>query len=265
MRWRWWKRGRNRPGRASRKDLEETRYESAPRPQPSRQAGSSFVGTHRASPTSSPRLTDLCGDWLTTILTLREVARPPEAARVQARIEQHRSRFETEAKNASFEPADVEAAVLVLTAFSDEVANGTIGVLWKSRLQFASYGHTQAGERVFSELLVRLRKDLRKNIQALEVACLCLLLGFEGKLAGEPLEKRTAHISGLMNDIASVRGSSPPPLAPDAVRPERWVGKVGGQVPLGMTIAGFFLALALVWLLIVVLVGNYAGSVGSLG
>jgi type IV/VI secretion system ImpK/VasF family protein len=169
--------------------------------------------------------------------------------------------FKVAAHNAAFESEDIEDAVLALVAFADAVASKVVGVTWNNRLQFEVYGHRRAGTDVSQKLLPKLRANAWKHIQALEVAGQCLLLGFEGELAGKSAEEQSAFVASVMNDIAGVRGTALPPLAPEAVRPVRGAGTVGGAIPLAWTIAGFVLALALVWSIVVISVGHHAHSV----
>lgn len=253
-----WSHRPTRSRSAGRGELDATVFQTPRESRTERADGGSSQLLRPAS--SAARLTDLCEEWFAAILSLREAAAAPEPDALRAKMVQLMTAFKVAARNAAFESADIDAAVFALVAFADAVASKVVGVTWNNRLQFEVYGHRRAGTLFSQELLVRLRADVWKNIQALEVACQCLMLGFEGELAGESAEKQSAFVASVINDIASVRGTALPPLAPEAVRPVRGVGTVGGAIPLAWTVAGFVLALALVWLIVVISVDHHAHS-----
>ncbi len=99
----------------------------------------------------------------------------------------------------------------------------------------------------FYERLDELRKDRSKRIEALEVAATCLALGFEGRLALSP-DARVELIRNLILDVAAVRGTGEPPLAPFVIRKDRIPVQAVSLVPRWMMAVAFVVALLLLWL-----------------
>jgi type VI secretion system protein ImpK len=97
---------------------------------------------------------------------------------------------EHEAATRGCDPDDVAQAKFAVVAFLDESVlscRSPVFADWTRKpLALEFYGHLVAGETFFQQLQRVLRRsDSSQTADLLEVYCLCLLLGFKGKAAGE--------------------------------------------------------------------------------
>lgn len=225
---------------------------AAPAPEP--------AGTTRGTAAKSARgrrLVDLAADWITFVAALRGGVEIAEPARVRERAEALRESFQNQAKVAGFTDEDIDAAQFFLTAFLDETIRRSKGKgreEWIPRpLQLEWFQTNNAGVE-FYEKLEELRKERSRRIEAIEVAACCLALGFEGRLAlaGEKrIERRMALLNELTLDVAAVRGTGVPPLAPRVIARDRAAGATGmPEIPRWITAAAFALIALLLWLVI---------------
>lgn len=198
------------------------------------------------------RLMDLCIDWLSMIVAMRQVADPSLSAdAIRTRTLELKSRLEQDGARFGVNAVDVEAAVFALIAFLDESvlrAGGAVRDAWIARpMQLELFGTNVAGDEFFDRL-DRLRRERESRIDAIEVYVCCLAFGFMGRygMAGpERIQQLLAQVEG---DINAVRGTGRRPLAPHAERPDDAGGTVAGKFPLWMALAVFVPALFLFWL-----------------
>jgi len=224
------------------------------------------VGEAAAAPSPEPvgarasargrRLVDLAADWITFVAALRGGVEIAEPARLRERAEALRESFQNQAKVAGFTDEDIDAAQLFLTAFLDETIRRSKGKAreeWIPRpLQLEWFQTNNAGVE-FYEKLEELRKERSRRIEAIEVAACCLALGFEGRLAlaGEKrIERRMALLNELTLDVAAVRGTGVPPLAPRVIARDRAAATGVPEIPRWITAAAFAVIALLLWLVI---------------
>jgi type VI secretion system protein ImpK len=200
------------------------------------------------------RLVDLCSDWLSMAVALRQAPSPNlDANLIRTRALELKARLEQDGARSKVNPVDVEAASFGLVAFLDESAiraGGALRDAWFQRpLQLELFGTNRAGEEFFTRL-DGLRRDREARIESLEVYACCLAFGFQGQLGMAGPEKVKAVLSEVDNDIAAVRGTGRRPLAPHAARPDDAGGNITGKFPIWLALAVFVPAIVLSWLLV---------------
>jgi len=200
------------------------------------------------------RLVDLCSDWLSMVVALRQAPSPDlDATLIRTRSLELKARLEQDGSRSGVNPVDVESASFALVAFLDESAiraGGALRDAWFQRpLQLELFGTNRAGEEFFARL-DGLRRDREARIAALEVYACCLAFGFLGQLGMAGPERVKAVLTEVDNDIAAVRGTGRRPLAPHAARPDDAGGTIAGKFPIWLALAVFVPALVLTWLLV---------------
>lgn len=200
------------------------------------------------------RLVDLCSDWLSMVVALRQAPSPNlDANLIRTRATELKARLEQDGARSKVNPVDVEAASFALVAFLDESAiraGGALRDAWFQRpLQLELFGTNRAGEEFFTRL-DGLRRDRDARIEALEVYACCLAFGFQGQMGMAGPERVKAVLSEVDNDIAAVRGTGRRPLAPHAARPDDAGGNITGKFPIWLALAVFVPAIVLTWLVI---------------
>lgn len=212
------------------------------------------------------RLLDLASEWLLLVLTLRGASELNDPAGLRAQLIEQKGKLEQAAREHGMSTADVESAVFSLVAFSDESvlrSKGAARDAWISRpLQLELFGQNIAGEEFFTRL-ERLRRERQHRIDALEVAYACLAFGFLGKYGLSGPEKVQALLAEVEGDIAAVRGTSRPVLAPNAVRRDPLEEGAASGIPVWLSIAVFVPALLLVWIILGLIANLHAGRVAG--
>ena len=209
-----------------------------------------------------PRLVDLCGEWLTLIVTLGRAEALPDPTGLRARVMEIKSRLEDAASRHGFSAADAEAASFALVAFLDETilnSSGPARDQWLAKpLQLELYGQMVGGEEFFDRL-DRLRREREERIEALEVYFCCMAFGFSGKYKLSGPERIRSLLAEVERDIAAVRGPSQRPLAPHATRRDAFKEAAQG-IPMWISLLVFIPATLLVYLLIMLVTRLSAGS-----
>lgn len=200
------------------------------------------------------RLLDLCSDWLSMIVALRQVADPTlDAEKIRTRSLELKARLEQDGARHGVNAVDVEAAVFALIAFLDESvlrAGGAARDTWVARpLQLELFGTNIAGDEFFDRL-DRLRRERESRIEAIEVYACCLAFGFLGRFGMAGPERVQQLLAQVEGDINAVRGTGRRPLAPHAERPDDAGGTVAGKFPLWLALAVFLPGLLLFWLVL---------------
>ena len=200
------------------------------------------------------RLVDLCSDWLSMVVALRQAPSPNlDANLIRTRALELKARLEQDGSRSKVNPVDVEAASFALVAFLDESAiraGGALRDAWFQRpLQLELFGTNRAGEEFFTRL-DGLRRDRDARIEALEVYACCLAFGFQGQMGMAGPERVKAVMTEVDNDIAAVRGTGRRPLAPHAARPDDAGGNITGKFPIWLALAVFVPAIVLTWLVV---------------
>src|SRR5262249_36809636 len=124
------------------------------------------------------RLVDLCSDWLSMIVAIRQGADPsldPQA--IRNRTLELKARLAQDGARSGVHTVDVEGAAFALVAFLDETvlrSGGSARDAWIARrLQVELFGTANAGDEFF-ERLARLRRERDQRIESLEVFACCL-------------------------------------------------------------------------------------------
>jgi type VI secretion system protein ImpK len=212
-----------------------------------------------------PRLVDLCGEWLTLIVTLGRAESLPDPVGLRARAMEIKSRLEDSSRQHGFSAADAEAASFALVAFLDETilnSSGPARDQWLAKpLQLELYGQMVGGEEFFDRL-DRLRREREERIEALEVYFCCMAFGFSGKFKLSGPERIRSMLAEVERDIAAVRGPSQRPLAPHATRRDAFKEAAQG-IPMWISLLVFIPATLLVYLLIMLISRFAAGGAAN--
>lgn len=206
------------------------------------------IGSHAAE----PRLPELCGDLFAFALSLRTAKDPGDAAQLFATIGGLLERLSRRARDAGVDSAHLDAARYSLCALLDEIVLGSrwaIKTQWMQKpLQMAYFGDFTAGEQFFRRL-DDLRRDSAHDVDAIEVAALCLAAGFRGKyadLAG--MQKIDDLLAALNQEIRSARGAQTRALSRPFERADVAPAQAARRLPMWVLAAagtGFLLILLL--------------------
>jgi type VI secretion system protein ImpK len=161
---------------------------------------------------------------LTAIVRLREGRQvPTDASAFRAQMKTLLAQADQESRRMGYPPEFVKISVYSVIAYLDETVLATPGPLsaaWVGRpLQEEIFGDTVAGETFFrhvEELLTR--QDSAYVADVLEVALLCMLLGFKGRYATSSGNEIRALTAAVGEKIRRIRGGLAP-LAPRAAPP----------------------------------------------
>jgi type VI secretion system protein ImpK len=153
-----------------------------------------------------------------------------------------------------------------LVAFLDESVRREAGPArdaWNvESLQKKLYGADVAGEEFFDRL-EQLRRDRERRADAIEIYYACLALGFKGRFGISGPEALRALMTDLERDLAAVRGVTPRPLSPHALRHGDYVEVATETLPVWMVLAVLVPAVVLVWLVILLLARHGAGGIAD--
>jgi type VI secretion system protein ImpK len=138
---------------------------------------------------------------------------------------------------------------------------------WSS-LQSEMYEKAIAGEGFFDRLnTLRNRRDSARLAEVLEVYCLCLLLGYEGRYASDRKSELRELTNELRERIESVRGTgslSPYPLSVVEEAGGRQISSSEAALKRWRIYALASIALAvLIWLLFRLTLGVQAGGIAE--
>ena len=181
-------------------------------------------------------------------------ASTPDPAELHERCLRTLRQFEADARDAGVPAEQIRAAHYALCAALDDVVLSTPWGAqsgWGARTLVASFHkEVRSGERFF-DLLAGMQKDPGRYLQALEVAYLCLALGFQGRyrLAPRGASELDRHREGLYQLLVQMRGNWERELSPHwkgvhaPHRPARrgvpaWVGLAAAACVLGVGWAG---------------------------
>jgi type VI secretion system protein ImpK len=211
-------------------------------------------------------LVDLCSDFLALVAAVRHADGAAEPVALRRRALELKTTLEQRAREIGIPSADVETATFALVALLDETvlrSRGAAKDAWmRTPLQLELYGQTVAGEE-FYERLDALRRDRSGRIEALEVCCACLALGFGGRhnLAGP--EKLAEILAEVGRDVQAVRGAPPRSLSPHLDPGGEYADAGGTGVPIWLSTLAFVLGTALVWLVIKLLAAHGAAGMAA--
>ena len=197
-------------------------------------------------------LLDQCADLFLVVFRIRDgsdVGHPDDLRKNIASLFQ---KLERQARTEGNSEEDLKAVRYALCALIDETilnSRWSFRDQWKDRpLALDYFDDLVAGEHFF-DLLGRVRKKGRTKVELLEVFCLCLIVGFQGKYKGTGREELAQATRDLVSEAVSLRGGRSP-LAPHWKIPEERVEHPVASVPRwALFAAGGSLALvALVYL-----------------
>lgn len=193
--------------------------------------------THRAS---AQTMLDLCADLFFLVFRIRDgndVGHPDD---LRKNITQLFQKLDRQTKSEGRSEEDVKAARYALCALFDETilnSRWSFRDQWKDRpLALDYFDELLAGEHFF-DLLGRVRKKGRSKVELLEVFCVCLLAGFQGKYKLTGQDELAQATRTLVNEAISMRGGRSP-LAPHWKIPEERVERPVASVPRWALIAG---------------------------
>ena len=152
-------------------------------------------------------------------LQLRHSAQAPDVLRLREQAEVQVRKFEARVHDARCSPESVLTARYVLCAALDEaVLNAPWGERsgWAQRTLLVTFHGESYGGAKFFAILDRLREDVPRHIELLELLYLCMALGFAGRYQIEPdgVLRLSAIQDDLYRRIRSQRGSAPETLSP---------------------------------------------------
>ncbi len=207
-----------------------------------------------AGSTGSKTLVDLCRDAFLLIFHIRGGNDPGHPDDLRKSIAAMLRTFDGQAAKSGHSEEDAKASRYALCALIDETmlnSRWSFKDQWAARpLQLEYFGEQLAGERFF-DLLDRVRQKARKKADLLEVFCVVLILGFQGKYkmrAGDELASLTHEV---VQEVQQYRGGAPG-LSPHWKVPEERVERPRQTVPVWAWVAGTA-AVALVIVVYVVL------------
>lgn len=198
--------------------------------------GTDFGTAARASQT----LPDLCREAFLLVFHIRSGNDPGHPDDLRKSIAAVFQNISGKASRSGYSDEDVKATRYALCAMIDETilnSRWSFKDQWAARpLQLEHFGEQLAGERFF-DLLDRVRQKGRRKADLLEVFCIVLILGFQGKYkmrGGEELNQLTQEIA---REVQGYRGGTGG-LSPHWKIPEERVEKPPQTVPVWAWAAG---------------------------
>jgi type VI secretion system protein ImpK len=160
--------------------------------------------------TGSPQtLLDLCGDSFLLIFHIHGANDPGHPEDLRKSVSLLFQNLERQAKRQGQSDEDIKATQYALCALIDETILNSRWAFkdqWTERpLQLEYFGEHMAGERFF-DLLARIRQKGSRKVDLLEVFCMCLILGFQGKYKLGGQEELAQLTRTLMEEAISFRG-----------------------------------------------------------
>ena len=210
-----------------------------------------FDETAWESPAAKPRtILDLCTEAFLLVTRVREGQDPGHPDDLRQRISSAFLTLERGAQKSGYAEEDVKAARYALCALIDESllnSHWSFRDQWAERtLQLEHFDDHMVGDKFFT-LLGSIRDKGRKKADLLEVFCLSLILGFEGKYKLQDRDALQQLIRTLVDEVDTYREGSPG-LSPRWKVPEEPREPPPRAVPAWMLISG---AVALVFVLAV--------------
>ena len=207
----------------------------------------------------SVTLRELSKDFISMVLMVRRGQQVESVDAFLNSIDEFFRTFEREAHKAGYTAEQAKDAQYALCAFLDESVLNTPTSNARQHielhpLQYKYFGVHLAGEGVFDKLDT-LRRDVRANVDVLEVYHLCLALGFQGKYRLDKGDELRYLTNTLGQDIARYRAALPEALAPHWQLPDQVGQMLRHEVPLWVYLV----------LIVLVCVGVYALLNGLLG
>jgi type VI secretion system protein ImpK len=195
---------------------------------------------HGSSADNRRTLADLCADAFFLIFHIRSGKDPGSPENLKKEIALMVADIDKQGKRLGCAEEDIKATRYAVLALIDETVLNSQWAYkdqWADRpLQLEYFGEHMAGERFF-DLLERVRQKGSRKVDLLEVFCIVLILGFQGKfkLSGrDELDKLTREVVG---EVTKYR-SGVPPLSPHGKIPDEPVEKPSNAIPAWFWITG---------------------------
>jgi type VI secretion system protein ImpK len=189
---------------------------------------------------SAQSLVDLCRDAFLLIFHLRAGHDPGHPDDLRKSIGALFQTLGAKAAQSGHGEDDIKATRYALCAVIDETilnSRWSFKDQWAARpLQLEHFGEQLAGERFF-ELLERVRQKGQRKADLLEVFCVVLILGLQGKYkmrAGDELRQLTAQVAQEVQEYRGGAGA----LSPHWRIPKELVEQPPQQVPLWVWVTG---------------------------
>ena len=182
------------------------------------------------------RLVAVAIELLLMLPQLRQASQHPDPVGLQNDLLARLRRFEAEALRRGAEASDVGPARYILCAALDEAVLTTpwgAESIWLQRSLLSQlHQETWGGEKVFT-ILEQVRRDPDRHLELIELADICLSLGFQGRfrLLDNGLTQLEELRESLARSIAGRRPERPAALAP-AWTPSVASGRIRGWLPL---------------------------------
>ncbi len=203
---------------------------------------------------SSLSLVDLCREAFLLIFHIRSGNDPGHPDDLRKSIAALLRTLDAKAARSGHSEEDAKATRYALCAVIDETILNSRWAFkdqWAARpLQLEHFGEQLAGERFF-DLLDRVRQKGRRKADLLEVFCVVLILGFQGKYKLRGSEELGRLTQEVAQEVQGYRGGLSG-LSPHWKIPEERVEKPQQTVPLWAWVTGSA-AVALVVIVYVVL------------
>jgi type VI secretion system protein ImpK len=185
-------------------------------------------------------LMDLCTDAFMLIFHIHGGNDPGHPDELRKEIALMLQDLDKKGKRSGYSDEDIKAARYALCALIDEtILNSRWGFKdqWAERaLQLEHFGEHMAGERFF-DLLQRVRQKGSRKVDLLEVFCLSLILGFQGKYKLRGREELQNLIREIAREIYNYRGGQST-LSPHSRIPDEPVEKPATTIPRWYWITG---------------------------
>jgi|MudIll2142460700_1097286.scaffolds.fasta_scaffold112526_1 type VI secretion system protein ImpK len=199
-------------------------------------------------------LLDLCTDAFLLIFYIHEGKDPGQPDQLRKEISLLLQDLDKRGRKSGYSDEDLKATRYALCALLDETilnSRWSYKDQWAdSPLQLEHFGEHMAGERFF-DLLERIRKKGSRKVDLLEVFCLALILGFQGRYKLRGGEDLNNLIRELVGEIHGHRGGAPRGLAPHWSIPEEAVERPARTVPRWVWITGLTSILLVILIFVV--------------
>jgi type VI secretion system protein ImpK len=204
-------------------------------------------------PVGSKNLLEISSDAVLLIFHIHGGNDPGHPEDLRKSIALLLQNIDREAKRYGHSEEDIKATRYALCALIDETilnSRWSFKDQWAERpLQLEYFGEHMAGERFF-DLLDRVRQKGRRKAELLEVFCMCLILGFQGKYKLRGRDEVVKLTQTLVDEANGYRGGLSG-LSPHWKVPEEVVERTASTIPKWALVTGF-VSIALVLLLFVV-------------
>jgi type VI secretion system protein ImpK len=183
---------------------------------------------------SRRNLVDLCTDAFLLIFHIKGGNDPGHLDDLRKNIALLLADLDKQGTRGGLPEEDLKATRYALCALIDETilnSRWEFKDQWADRsLQLEYFGEHVAGERFF-DLLARVRQKGRSKVDLLEVFCITLILGFQGKYKARGQEDLPNLIRAIAGEVNSYRGGGPTGLSPHWRIPDEATQRRGAPIP----------------------------------